>query len=70
MQSAAIHRGLVTSPSQGPHIHTYGQFRVSNELFNYIFGLWEEAGVPADTGTMQTHHREALSRDSYLVPSC
>ncbi len=53
-----VHPGQVASQSQGrhietdnyshTHIHTYGQFRVTNEPNLHVFWLWEEAGVPGE----------------------
>ncbi len=40
--------GLTSGDKQTIHapIHTYGQFRITNEPNLHVFGLWEEARAP------------------------
>lgn len=41
----------------GPHTHTQGQFRDTNQSTKHVFGLWEDAGEPGKNLHM---HRENM----------
>lgn len=56
------HKVIQTTTST--RTHTYGHFRVPDWPHVHVFGLWEEAGVPAEdprrlSEIMQTPHRQA-----------
>ena len=73
-RSPVHHRATCRQTTTHTHIHTYVQFRATNQPDMHVFGLWEEAGVPGGHPhkhgeNMQTPHRKGPSRGSNQEPS-